>query len=310
MDELTIENQKYLSSKRAAKITGYAKDYVGQLCREGRVLARLVGRNWYVLESSVLEHRFGVEKSTTTTQVTTDTQNPVEIEWNPPIYTAEPSQGLPIFSEKTVIEHQSLVESENPQKTTLSDMQSAWQEWFDTQKNKDKSLPDSSEMLLPSGSKEDSEEVISPVILKKIQEEPESVVSHAYFNKTTEPEQIAVDRPRPFSTRGEQDVRLFKKQEYQTVIESVNVSRAQFRASEGMQRRGQGTYQEDRKLSNTRPAKTTKGNLIANVALLSITGLFVVATFLAIRSTQESEQGSGNPFYNYINGVSTVTTGN
>jgi hypothetical protein len=51
MDELTLDDKAYLSSKRAAQVTGYAKDYVGQLCREGRVEARLVGRNWYVLES-------------------------------------------------------------------------------------------------------------------------------------------------------------------------------------------------------------------------------------------------------------------
>ncbi|VAW32769.1 hypothetical protein MNBD_CPR01-583 [hydrothermal vent metagenome] len=59
MDEITFDGEKYLSSKRAAKVTGYAKDYVGQLCREGRVTARLVGRNWYVLEESIKRHRFG-----------------------------------------------------------------------------------------------------------------------------------------------------------------------------------------------------------------------------------------------------------
>ncbi len=59
MDDLIIDDKKYVSSKQAAKITGYAKDYVGQLCREGRVQARLVGRSWYVLESSIQDHRFG-----------------------------------------------------------------------------------------------------------------------------------------------------------------------------------------------------------------------------------------------------------
>lgn len=59
MDEILIEEKKYVSSKRAAKITGYAKDYIGQLCREGRVPARLVGRSWYVLESAIQDHRFG-----------------------------------------------------------------------------------------------------------------------------------------------------------------------------------------------------------------------------------------------------------
>lgn len=61
MDELTIEGKTYISSKRAAAVTGYAKDYIGQLCREGRVEARLVGRSWYVLESSLRKHRFDEE---------------------------------------------------------------------------------------------------------------------------------------------------------------------------------------------------------------------------------------------------------
>lgn len=59
MDEILIEEKRYVSSKRAAQITGYAKDYIGQLCREGRVPARLVGRSWYVLESAIQDHRFG-----------------------------------------------------------------------------------------------------------------------------------------------------------------------------------------------------------------------------------------------------------
>src|ERR1700749_3980947 len=58
MDELTLDGKIYISSKHAAKITGYAKDYVGQLCREGRVEARLVGRNWYILKSAIEKHRF------------------------------------------------------------------------------------------------------------------------------------------------------------------------------------------------------------------------------------------------------------
>jgi len=59
MEEIVIDEKKYISSKQAAKETGYAKDYVGQLCREGRVQARLVGRSWYVLESAIYDHRFG-----------------------------------------------------------------------------------------------------------------------------------------------------------------------------------------------------------------------------------------------------------
>lgn len=62
MDELTIDDKKYISTKRAAQITGYAKDYVGQLCREGYVEAKRIGRGWYVLESGIKDHRFGGEQ--------------------------------------------------------------------------------------------------------------------------------------------------------------------------------------------------------------------------------------------------------
>lgn len=58
MEELVFEGKTYISSKRAAAVTGYAKDYVGQLAREGRIEARLVGRSWYVYEPSITKHRF------------------------------------------------------------------------------------------------------------------------------------------------------------------------------------------------------------------------------------------------------------
>lgn len=54
MDELVIGGRQYVSSKRAAEITGYAKDYIGQLCRAKRIDGKLVGRNWYVEPRSLL----------------------------------------------------------------------------------------------------------------------------------------------------------------------------------------------------------------------------------------------------------------
>lgn len=56
MEELVIQGKKYISSKRAANITGYAKDYVGQLARQGKVPATRVGRSWYVDEQAILTH--------------------------------------------------------------------------------------------------------------------------------------------------------------------------------------------------------------------------------------------------------------
>lgn len=57
MDELTLKGERYISSKRAAEMTGYTKDYVGQLCRAEKIDARLVGRNWYVNERSIFAHK-------------------------------------------------------------------------------------------------------------------------------------------------------------------------------------------------------------------------------------------------------------
>lgn len=97
MDELTIDDKKYISSKRAAKLTGYAKDYIGQLCREGRVPARLVGRTWYVLESAVEDHRFGQKKSEP--EVPKGKVSPentsVTSTWESPHYEATPTEVLP-----------------------------------------------------------------------------------------------------------------------------------------------------------------------------------------------------------------------
>jgi len=56
MDSIDIGGRRYISSKRAAEITGYAKDYVGQLARGEKVLATRVGRAWYVDEIAIKEH--------------------------------------------------------------------------------------------------------------------------------------------------------------------------------------------------------------------------------------------------------------
>ncbi len=61
MEEIFFEGEKYISTKRAAVITGYAKDYVGQLSRMGKIIARRVGRSWYVQEQSILEHKVAAD---------------------------------------------------------------------------------------------------------------------------------------------------------------------------------------------------------------------------------------------------------
>jgi hypothetical protein len=102
MEELTLSNKKYISSKRAAEITGYAKDYVGQLCREGYVEAARVGRSWYVSEDSIREHRFGKEREIEEGRITLVEKS--DVEHDTPFIMAETSKtsiGAPVSTYST-----------------------------------------------------------------------------------------------------------------------------------------------------------------------------------------------------------------
>ena len=50
---ITLDGIDYVSSKRAAQIMGYTQDYVGQLCRGGKIEAKQIGRGWYIPKSVV-----------------------------------------------------------------------------------------------------------------------------------------------------------------------------------------------------------------------------------------------------------------
>jgi hypothetical protein len=54
MDEVIVNQIKYISSKRAAKMSGYARDYIGQLVRMGKLKATKVGRAWFVDEKGII----------------------------------------------------------------------------------------------------------------------------------------------------------------------------------------------------------------------------------------------------------------
>jgi|SRR3989344_4036962 len=131
MDELIIEDRKYISSKRAADITGYAKDYVGQLCREGHVSARRVGRNWYVLETAIRDHRFGTSEKATDAVLSPPPHSPeASPAWESPRYEPVEHEALPsinhIRPEPVVLEPEEEASGE-PQ-----ELQDAWQSWFDS----------------------------------------------------------------------------------------------------------------------------------------------------------------------------------
>ena len=132
MDELIIGEKKYISAKRAAKETGYARDYVGQLCREGRVPARLVGRSWYVLESAIQDHKSKehddiVHEDIEHSQQESEEKTPMIRTWESPRYEAEES-ALPTEEEQAPAE----VSEPNAQ-----DLHQAWKAWFDRFKSTD-----------------------------------------------------------------------------------------------------------------------------------------------------------------------------
>ena len=57
MQTLNVKGKTYISARRAAEISGYATDYVTQLCRGKKIEGEMVGRSWYVDEESLLNHK-------------------------------------------------------------------------------------------------------------------------------------------------------------------------------------------------------------------------------------------------------------
>ena len=54
---ISFDGRDYVSAARAAKITGYNQDYVGQLARVGKILSRQIGNRWYVDRDQITNHK-------------------------------------------------------------------------------------------------------------------------------------------------------------------------------------------------------------------------------------------------------------
>ncbi len=52
-----LDGKSYISAHRAAKLSGYNQDYVGQLARSGQIVSRQVGNRWYVDQDSLQAHK-------------------------------------------------------------------------------------------------------------------------------------------------------------------------------------------------------------------------------------------------------------
>ena len=56
-DTFTFDGVEYVATARAADLTGYTQDYVGQLARDEEIAARKVGRRWFVARKELIEHK-------------------------------------------------------------------------------------------------------------------------------------------------------------------------------------------------------------------------------------------------------------
>ncbi len=77
-DHLIIDGKMYVTTRRAAEIAGYSADYVGQLCRAGKLERRMINRIWYVENESILKHSEESFKANHTSFKTDDFKNSYE----------------------------------------------------------------------------------------------------------------------------------------------------------------------------------------------------------------------------------------
>ena len=92
-DVLILEGKNYISAKRAALVFGYTSDYVGQMCREGKLDCKMLGRTWFVKQESVHAHKLSNSEFIA----------PAEIE-TPIIETAAPVETPEIIPEKVQVQ--------------------------------------------------------------------------------------------------------------------------------------------------------------------------------------------------------------
>ena len=56
-EEISVNGEKYVLSRIAARLTKYSNDYIGELCRSGKITAKQVGKLWYIEKNSLLAHQ-------------------------------------------------------------------------------------------------------------------------------------------------------------------------------------------------------------------------------------------------------------
>src|SRR3989344_5578007 len=65
-DEIFFDGVRYISASEAAELAGFSRDYVARLCKDGKLLAKRIGKQWYVcrdtLQQFVVEQKYAKAK--------------------------------------------------------------------------------------------------------------------------------------------------------------------------------------------------------------------------------------------------------
>lgn len=181
MDEILIEEKRYISSKQAAKITGYAKDYIGQLCREGRVTARLVGRSWYVLEAAIQDHRFGAPAIEAMEKVAPKAEDKPSLaaHHSKPTYSEIREEVLPTVNELAYAPTARSEESDDAQDAVMP-LQDSWRSWFG--RVEDSAIEGATPVLEPQEAPEEH-----PVVEESLEENvPVRAIHHTLYKPVEE----------------------------------------------------------------------------------------------------------------------------
>ena len=69
METVNHNGLVYVKASTLAKRHRYTTDYIGQLCRQHKIDAQLVGRAWFVNEGSLLNHKIDLKKDTRANEI-------------------------------------------------------------------------------------------------------------------------------------------------------------------------------------------------------------------------------------------------
>lgn len=76
--DINLGGTIYVTSKRAAEITGYTQDYVGQLARSGAIEAQRISGLWYIAEKSLRDHKENADTFRPEIPVVSEVKNDLE----------------------------------------------------------------------------------------------------------------------------------------------------------------------------------------------------------------------------------------